>query len=251
MVRVVVGPGAMGFFAELGAMHASLKLDDIEEISGSSAGALAAMCILLDIPFDKCMTVDTISVFKPSIRSFVTNYGFVPRGRIYKTFRDFFGRDWTFKELYEQTNKVFHIAVASLPRRTVYLSVLNSPDESVLQTITTSISIPFMFAPLKKGEQLFFDGSVYEISPGGPFIGYPPDTVIQYLVSPIESETHRMPKSILKFLLILMKSLISLRSEYPYKSKHVYVSSEDIYNFTMTDDLKLKLYSYGYNTCNS
>lgn len=251
MVRVIVGPGAMGFFAELGAMHASLKLEDIEEISGSSAGALAAMCFILEVPLDKCMTVDTTKVFKPSIRSFLSNYGFVPRNRVYKTFRDFFERDWTFKELYEQTGKVFHVAISGIPRKTIYLSVLNSPDESVLQALTTSISIPFMFAPLKKGEHLFFDGSVYESSPGGPFVGYPTEDVIQYQVFPHESETHKLPSGIFKFLIVLMKNLISMRVDYNFKTRNIYVSTEDIYNFTMQDDLKLRLYTIGYNSCSS
>jgi predicted acylesterase/phospholipase RssA len=251
MVRVVVGPGAMGFFAELGAMHASLKLEEIEEIAGSSAGALAALCFILDVPLDKCMTVDTTRVFKPSIRSFLTNYGFVPRNRIYKTFRDFFERDWTFKELYEETGKVFYVAIAGIPRKTVYLSVHNSPEESELQALTTSISIPFMFAPLKKGDHLFFDGSVYESSPGGPFVGFPPETVIQYQVTPYESEPHRIPTGIFKFLIVLMKNLISMRSDYNFKTRYVYVSTEDVYNFTMQDDSKLRLYSTGYNSCSS
>jgi predicted acylesterase/phospholipase RssA len=241
----------MGFFAELGAMHASLKLEDVEEISGSSAGALAALCFLLDVSLEKCMTVDTNSAFKPSIRSFLTGYGFVPRSRIYKTFKTFFGRDWTFKELYEETGKVFHIAVATMPRKTVYLSVLNSPDDSVLQAVTTSISIPFMFAPLKKGEQLFFDGSVYESCPGGPFVGSPPENVIQYTIMPYETETYKAPSSIFKFLIVLMKNLISMRSEYPYRSRDIYVSTEDVYNFTMQADTKLKLYAAGYNSCSS
>jgi predicted acylesterase/phospholipase RssA len=241
----------MGFFAELGAMHASLNLEDIDEIAGSSAGALAAMCFILEVSLEKCMTVDTTRAFKPSIRSFLTNYGFVPRARVYKIFKDFFGRDWTFKELYEQTGKVFHVAVSSMPRKTTYVSVLNSPDESVLQTLTTSISIPFMFAPLKKGDHLFFDGSVYEASPGGPFVGYPAETVLQYQVIPFDSETLKSPTNIFKFLIILMKNLISMRVEYPYKTRNIHVSMEDIYNFTMQDDSKLRLYSIGYSSCSS
>jgi hypothetical protein len=71
MSHVIVGPGAMGFFAELGALHATLKLEDVIEIAGSSAGALAAICFILNVSLEKCLKVDTRSVFKPSIKSFL------------------------------------------------------------------------------------------------------------------------------------------------------------------------------------
>ena len=61
----------MGFFAELGALHATLKLEDVIEIAGSSAGALAAICFILNVSLEKCLKVDTRSVFKPSIKSFL------------------------------------------------------------------------------------------------------------------------------------------------------------------------------------
>jgi predicted acylesterase/phospholipase RssA len=250
MSHVIVGPGAMGFFGFLGALHATLKLEDVQEISGSSAGALAAICFILDISLEKCLKVDTKSVFKPSIKSFFKNYGFIPRSRIYKTFKEFFERDWTFKELYEQTGKVLYVAVSCIPRNTVYYSVKSTPDESVLQALATSVSIPLMFAPLKDGPRMLFDGSVYEASPGAPFISIPSSDIIQYLIEPIE-RGREYPKSILEFMVTLMKNLISMRSEYGYKTIKVQMSVSDIYNFSMGDDSKIRLYAHGYSSCSS
>jgi|LakMenE01Jun11ns_1017448.scaffolds.fasta_scaffold9959382_14 predicted acylesterase/phospholipase RssA len=250
MSHVIVGPGAMGFFAELGALHATLKFDNVLEISGSSAGALAALCFILDIPLEKCLKVDTKSVFKPSIKSFIKNYGFLPRNRIYKTFKDFFGRDWTFKELYEETGKVLYVAVSVLPRNTLYYSVKNTPDESVLQTLTTSVSIPLMFAPLRDGPRMFFDGSVYESSPGAPFMSVSEEDVIQFQIDPIDAND-KYPSSLLEFMVTLIKNIITMRSDYHYKIVSVPIQTSDIYNFSMDDETKIKLYARGYNSCSS
>ena len=145
---------------------------------------------------------------------------------------------------------MLYIAVSSIPRNVIYYSVKNTPTESVLQTLATSVSIPIMFAPLKKGSLMLFDGSVYETTPGGPFISKHPSEVIQYQIEPID--TSKNSKSILEFMVTLMKNLISMRSEYNnYKNIYVKMDVSDIYNFSMDDDTKIKLYAHGYSTCNS
>lgn len=240
---VVVGPGAMGFFTLYGMLHTHLTLDQVTEISGSSAGALAALCFLLQVPLSKCLSIKTTDVFKPNIKSFLTTYGFVPRKRIVKVLLSFFERDWTFKELFEFTGKTLHIAVSSMnPKKTLYYSHRNSPDMSVLEALATSVSIPIMFAPDKRDGSLFFDGSVYENTPAGPFVHLPKDQVVQFVVVHTGGEQVR---GLFGYIASFLKNIISLRYEYDFPTKKVLVNASDMFNFQSSADVMLKMYIQG------
>ena len=245
MEYVVIGPGAMAFFSLYGAMCASIDKEKLKEISGSSAGALAALCFLLDVPIQKCLEVDNTEVFKPNVKCFLGKYGFVPRKRIIKVLVDFFGRDWTFKELYEETGKVLYIAVSCLdPKMTVYHSVKTSPNDSVLGTLATSMSIPIMFEPERRGSNIYFDGSVYEDTPGAPFIGHPHDSVCQFSMKYTEND-HSTKKGLMQYIVTLLNNFMSLRSVYHYPTRIVYVSKEDTFNFNASYDSKLQMFIKG------
>ena len=234
----------MAFFALYGLVQSNVKREELKEISGSSAGALTALCYLLDIQIDKCLAVNNSEIFKPNVKCFLGKYGFVPRKRIIKSLFNFFGRDWTFKELYEETGKVLYIAVSCLqPKRTVYHSVKTSPDDSVLSVLATSMSIPIMFEPERRGSALYFDGSVYELTPGAPFLGCPRDQVLQFIMDYHEEPV--LKKGLMQYVTTLMNNLISLRTSYDYPTKTIYVTKEDAFNFSATNDTKLKMFMRG------
>lgn len=243
---VVVGPGAMGFFSLYGMLQTNLTLDQVTEISGSSAGALAALCFLLQVPIAKCLSIKTADVFKPNIKSFLTTYGFVPRKRIIKVLIDFFERNWTFRELFEHTGKPLHIAVSSVnPKRTLYYSVKNTPDESVIEALATSMSIPIMFAPDRKNGSIFFDGSVYERTPGGPFSHLPKDQVVQFVAGYSAEDTVSTKRGLFQFIAMFLQSIISLRHEYDFPTKKIIVDSKEMFNFSASHDTMLKMYIQG------
>lgn len=242
---VVVGPGAMGFFSLYGMLQTHLTLDQVTEISGSSAGALAALCFLLQVPISKCLSMKTADVFKPNIKSFLTTYGFVPRKRILKILIEFFERNWTFRELFEYTGKPLHIAVSSVnPKRTLYYSVKNAPDDSVIETLATSMSIPIMFSPERKNGSILFDGSVYERTPGGPFSHLPKDHVLQFIVE-YPDESVNTKNGLFQFIATFLQSIISLRYEYDYPTKKVKTRASDMFNFSASHDTMLKMYIQG------
>lgn len=235
----------MGFYGLLGALHSQVDLKTLEEISGSSAGALASMCFLLEVPLMKCMEVDVKSVIKPSIKTFLKEYGFISRRKVLAFLIEFFDRDYTFHELYEKTGKVFHIAVCSLTySRVTYLSVKNAPDVSVLETLMTSMSVPFLFVPQMKGSDMLVDGSVYEFIPGGPFIGYE-DEVLEISLDDVMS-VDGPPKSVMSFFFRVLRSLIKLRRTYifPHR-KLVRFGPDECFNFSMTQERKMEVYKIG------
>lgn len=243
---MVVGPGAMGFYGLLGALHSQVNLDTLEEISGSSAGALASLCFILQVPLIKCLEVDVTSIIKPNIKTFLSEYGFISRTKVLKFLIEFFGRDYTFQELFEITGKIFHISVSSLTfNKVYYLSVKNAPSTSVLETLLTSISVPLLFVPQMNGPDMLVDGSVYEFIPGGPFIGRENEV----LEISLEAETtpnlkHR--KGILTYFLTILRSIMGLRMSYCFPNrKQVIFGPDECFNFSMSQDRKLEVYKIG------
>lgn len=244
---VVVGPGAMGFYCLLGALHSQVDFETLEEISGSSAGALATLCFLLQVPLVKCLEVDVQSIIRPSIRTFLKEYGFISRKKVLSFLIEFFGRDYTFQELYEHTGKIFHIAVCSLTyNKVIYVSVKNSPSSSVLETLLTSISIPLLFVPqVVGGQDVLVDGSVYEFLPGGPFIGSE-DSVLEISLDSASEVQITKNKGVLFYFLKVLRSLMGLRRTYYFPNKKlVKFGPDECFNFAMTQDRKLEVYKIG------
>lgn len=237
----------MGFYGLLGALHSQVNFDSFEEISGSSAGALASLCFILQVPLIKCLSVDVKNIIKPSVKTFLREYGFVSRKKVFEFLIDFFGRDYTFKELFELTGKVIHIAVCSLTFNKVhYLSVRNSPDVSVLETLLTSISVPFLFTPHMIGPDMLVDGSVYEYLPGGPFIGFEDDVLEISLTNESLDIPGNKSKGMLSYFLRVLRSIMGLRRTYffPHR-KCVSFGPDECFNFAMSQERKLEVYKIG------
>lgn len=237
----------MGFYGLLGALHARIDLESVKEISGSSAGALASLCFILQVPLTKCMEVEVKGIIKPSIKTFLKDYGFVSREKTLEFLKEFFGRDYTFRELYEKTGKILHISVSSLTySKVVYVSVLNFPDDSVLDTLVTSISIPFLFVPKKTNHgEIFVDGSVFEYLPGGPFIGREDEVTEISLIDPEFKEDKK--KGLMLFFFQTLRSLMGLRRTYYYRKRHlVKFHVDDCYDFSMSQDKKMEAYKRGF-----
>lgn len=243
---MIVGPGAMGFYGLLGALHSQVNLDTLEEIAGSSAGALASLCFILQVPLITCLDVDVKNIIKPSIKTFLCEYGFVSRKKVLKFLVEFFGRDYTFQELFDLTGKVFHISVSSLTfNKVYYLSVKNAPNVSVLETLLTSISVPFLFVPQMNGPDMLVDGSVYEYIPGGPFIGRE-DEVLEISLEHEKATNLKQRKSVLTYFLTVFRSLIGLRRTYSFPNrKEVIFGPDECFNFSMSQDRKLEVYKIG------
>ena len=82
MKYLAIGPGAMGVFSLIGALH-SIKdqLDTVEELSGASAGALIGLCLSLNKEtteiFDFLFKIDMVKYYKFKIKNFINNFGFI------------------------------------------------------------------------------------------------------------------------------------------------------------------------------
>ena len=112
MKHLAIGPGAMAYFAFLGAMGALRdchELDNLEAISGASAGGLLAFFYVvaegnIKTIIDYSLGIPIKDIMKPNIRQFLKHFGLVSQKKIRTVIIDiirvFFSKeDLTFREL--------------------------------------------------------------------------------------------------------------------------------------------------------
>jgi len=252
--HLAIGPGAMGYFMYLGVLS-KLKqegrLKDVEEISGSSAGGISAFIYVItrgDISsaLDYSLTVPVNEVMKPNIKSLIGNYGLVPSRKMRKILSEackkFFGKnDVTFKELYEWNPIKLHIPAYCVDfMKTVYFSVDSTPNMSVLDAVTATAAVPFLFAPMKLGDGYnYVDGATAEAFPAGPFVNKP-DTLALRIPWGRLTEV----KDLKSYALNILFSTMKLRHVYEVPVHDIDIP-DDIYDFSASNESKLRMYMLG------
>lgn len=257
MKHLALGPGVLGYFAYLGVLKKlsdTKHLDSLEEISGSSAGAIAAFLyivargnferilkISLNIPIHK--------MIKPDLKTLLKNYGLIPYERIRDVFSSALSKlipnkkDITFKELYYHFPiKLYIPAFCVNTAQTVYFSVDTHPDMSVIDVVYMTISIPFIFESFEYKDWRYIDGAFMETSPCAPFLNKQDVLAIRLL--------HRSEQefSDFKSYVHLILSAI-MKNRFRYETiKHLFIDLGDtsVYNFNMTTEEKMKMYTLGY-----
>ena len=259
MVRcIAIGPGAMGFFLYLGVLS-KLKqegrLDNLEEISGASAGGLLAFLFLAtkgDLPkvLDYALDVPVKQIMKPNLKNFMKNYGLVSPTKIRKVMSDactkFIGKpDVTFEELYAWHPIKLHVSAYCVDlMKTDYFSVDSTPKLSVLDAISATIAIPFLFSTVKIGEWTYIDGGAAESTPSGPFLGRSSDVLAMKIAL-----SRPTPVIDLKsYALSILNSTIKLRAAYEVPTLDIDVTDSDVFDFGASNDGKLRMFMKGHAT---
>ena len=258
MKYLIIGGGSMAVYSFMGVLcklHDSGSLDDLEEISGASAGCLAAvlfgagrsdinrmMNTAFDIDVKECTTI--------SISNLIKKFGFIKLDTfkiiISRLFQEYFEvSELTFKEYYERTKIKLHIAAFSVHKRTTqYFSYYSTPDFSVIDAMCMSISVPILMPPYKG----YLDGSIIEEIPYIPFIDKNIEDVacIKYMYPNITFET---TKSISSYIQWILGLFFVIRSKCPISYRIYYTRTGpefNMFNFKMSHFEKMQLYSYGY-----
>lgn len=253
--NLVIGPGAMGYFLYLG-VFSKLKqegyLNDLEEISGASAGGLASFVYVLfkgniAEALDYSLTVPVASIMKPNIKSLLNNYGLAPSKKIRKILVDICKKitgkdDITFKELYDWNPIKLHLPAYCVDfMKTVYFNVDSTPDMSVLDAVTATVAVPFLVSPVKlKDGYNYVDGATVEAIPAGPFIGQT-DTLA------IRIDWGLLPeiKDLKSYAMSILYSSMKIRHVYEVPTHDIYVSDNNVYEFGASNENKLKLFMMG------
>ena len=249
MEYLILGPAGMGMFALVGSL---MKYEDdlkhIKEISGSSAGAILAVALALRIPLhdvlDRLLSVDFANLTKFKIKNFITTFGFSELAPVRKALVDACRCDPTFLEL---DKKVYISSYCMNRARTEYFSVDTHPHMKVFDAVCMSLAIPLVFSTVKHDGMIYMDGGTKECFPVTPFIDKKPDKIMCVRVKQKEVfiEDIKNIKQFLKAVVTSAMRVIDTNTMKLGKVIELDITSEEMLNFTMTHEDKLKLFLRG------
>jgi predicted acylesterase/phospholipase RssA len=250
-----LGPGSMGFFLELGILS-KLDLDSLEEISGSSAGALLAFFFLVtrgDFPkiLDYALKAPLKQIMTLNVRSLLTNYGMIPlqkiRDQLHDATRTFLGKsDVTFQELYDFWPIKLHVAGYCVDlQKTQYFSVDTTPGMKLVDALCASVAVPLLVSTVVLDGWTYIDGGVEEEDPCACYLGRPSEDVLKVRVTLLPGVTPvRDYKS---YLMNMLSSLMKMRYRYPeFRAVEIGCDGVDLHDFCMSSETKLKLFLAGH-----
>ena len=258
MVRCLsIGPGAMGFFLYLGViskLKQDGRLDNLEEISGASAGGLLGFLFLAtkgDIPkvLDYALDVPVKQIMKPNLKNFMKNYGLVTPAKIRKILSEacvkFIGQsDITFEEFYAWYPIKFHVSAYCVDlMKTDYFSVNSTPKLSVIDVVSATIAIPFLFSTVKIGDFTYIDGGAAETTPSGPFLGQS-----EVLAMKLGWSRPSPVTDLKSYAMGILYSTMKLRAIYEVPTMDLELGDLDIFDFGTSNDGKLKMFMKGHAT---
>lgn len=249
MKYLVIGPGAMGFYAMLGHLKTiEDRLSDVQEISGASAGSILAVMLALgksiDEVIDISLKLNISDLVKVNLKCFLHRYGFVDVEAMRSKFVEICGCDPTFAEL---EKKIYISAFCVNTGKTEYFSVDTHPNMKVLDAMSMSIAIPFVFSSMKFNGNTYVDGGTVESIPLTPFLDRKPHEVycIEIKSTPKYTEDindmHTFAQSVVRYT-------IQNRYEYDmsrYDRVVVDVEDMDIFDFNMCYEDKIRMYMKG------
>jgi len=262
MKHLAIGPGAMTYFAFLGALGALRdchELDNLEEISGASAGGLLAFFYVvaegnIKTILDYSVDIPIKDIMKPNIRQFLKNFGLVSQKKIRNVIVDiirvFFSKeDLTFREfrdLRRTMPKVYISAYCVNLARTEYFSCDSTPDMSVVDALCMTIAVPFLFASVEHQGRRYIDGGTMEETPGGIFVGRADVKTMRSIWSKesVEYDTRNLKS----YIMSILNTTMCLRPRYNYPTVDVDMSNFELFDFGVSTETKLKLFSFGYHS---
>jgi predicted acylesterase/phospholipase RssA len=262
MKHLAIGPGAMTYFAFLGALGAlrdCQQLDNLEEISGASAGGLLAFFYVvaegnIKTILDYSIDIPIKDIMKPNIRQFLKHFGLISQKKIKAVLVDilrvFFSReDLTFREFQNlrPTMPKIHISAYCVNLgRTEYFSCDSTPNMSIVEALCMTIAVPFLFASVEHQGRRYIDGGTMEETPCGIFLG---KSDVKVLQTEWKTKTHEYDTRNLKsYIMSILQTTMCLRPKYNYPMINVDMSKFELFDFGVSTETKLRLFSFGYHS---
>jgi predicted acylesterase/phospholipase RssA len=238
MKYLAIGPGALGFFALLGALK-DVDMSQVEEFSGASAGAIIALFLSLGKTVPEILEVtlglDCTEYMKPDLTALMSNYGLVPSGPIKTLLRDLMGGSPLFRDV---PKKLYVAAFCLSTGKTVYFSRDTHPDVPVIDVLYMSMAVPFIFEAVRYKDHIYIDGGFAENIPMGPFLNHRPCEVLAIAIS--QDKTPGDITTLKHFAVALFKTMFN-RLSYP-GTVYLDVGTTNIFDFAMTLESRLKLF---------
>ena len=254
MKYLTIGPGGFGIFSFMGYIYKIRdQLKDVEEISGTSAGAMLALLLASGKDINDIINFffkfDFKKYYKFSMKNFIKKYGFININEIKEEFINFLGGNPTFKDL----EKKLIIGIYNVNySKTEYFSSDNYPDMPALDAVCMSMSIPFVFISKKFKKNYYIDGGIFEKTPLGPFIGKKKEDVlaiqIEFKVYDDKKISNFKDFFFFIYFALINKACIAYDNKLFTIIKIQQDNNINLLDFKMSEETKMKLFFLGFNS---
>ena len=263
--NIVLSSGVMRGYSYVGVLKSLTKnnlLNDYENILGCSIGSIFSLLFVLRYTAEELEAIipkiDT-DIFRDidynKIIEFPSTYGVCDINKIIKIIEILIkaktkNKDITFKELYGITNKNLIIVSTCLNKcKSVYFNYRDYPDFKVSEAIKMSISVPYLFPPVKYNDCLFVDGAILDTFP----INYFKDDINNTIGIVLNKDVNFFDINTLEdyFKVLCFSSnynkLNDLLEKYS-KNCILIECNTECFNFNLSMEEKLKLIDCGYKS---
>ena len=223
------------------------SIKNLKSVDGTSAGALLAFVLMLDIdndlitnyiidrPWEKLFNISAEIIFQAyQNRGLLDKSVFVELLKPLLKVADF-DLNITMLELYKKTNIEFYIYTTEINSvECKIFSYLNSPNESVIELIYRSCTIPIIFKPSINDDEntCYIDGGVFANYPYDYFLSRNPDIKnenilgVKLIHENNENDFVNSESNISDFLFLFMKNLIKIQKKYMIQEINKKLSNE-------------------------
>jgi predicted acylesterase/phospholipase RssA len=262
--EIIISGGGTNYIAMLGALHhlhISEKLAGVKRYIGTSIGAV--LCFLLALGYDP-LTIMEVSlrynfstlndITTDDVLSIFDNLGVTTGEKIINIINIFmknkdFPSDITFDQLKVLTQKELLVTTWCVDdQRTVVFSHETHPHIQILTAIHMSISVPFIFRPVKFEGKMYVDGGIYDNLPVS-FSQCPETTLCITTESQHRSQATGM--DLIEYFHIVMRSIVGEMgrikvSNSPVKNiLTIHIPYSPIINTQMNNSKKKYLFELG------
>lgn len=170
---LILSGGSFKGFAYIGVLKALKKLNLLNDLNifiGTSVGSIFSLLLSLNSCIEEIEEfinkINFNQLMNFNIKNLYCNYGLNDGSTIINLLISFlnkknFNQNLTFKELYERTNNILIINSSNITKKiNEVFDYLLTPNMEILKAVRMSISVPFIFSPVKFNNCLYVDGGI-------------------------------------------------------------------------------------------
>ena len=248
---IITGGGLIGlcYIGCIKYLYEVNLMDEIEEYTGTSIGALICAMLNLDHNMDDIVNFLKINrlIDKRDISMYnlLNNYGLNNGNNFRNTILKYSNElEMRFDDFQKKTKRKLTITAVSLSKcRVEYFNYINTPDLRIIDAICMSCCIPFLFTPIVYNDELYIDGGLlvnkYDIDEQYNII------YIEYDIQII----NKMPCTILDYIANIIRCLLTnTHKEYKKNILNISIncSRYQLFSFDYMDRID-EMVEYGYN----
>ena len=262
--NLVLSGGSIRGYAFIGAIKALTEfniLNNITTFCGTSIGGVISLILNLNYTYNELYAIliklhiqDLQHITTDNILNFFCEYGIDSGDNITRVIDILIkakvgNSSITFKELYNITKKKLIVtSVCVNTQSIIYYNFEDTPDEPVSLSIRKTISVPFLFKPVKDKGLLYVDGGLINNFPINLFENEK-DKTLGILLYDEVLETDNSINSFDKYFTVLLDCIFKDTIRNNLKQYHIIVlkTNTNFLKFNISLDEKIQLMDLGYD----